>query len=150
SLALFAWQQATDERGKLLETYEVLARIAPSCSVPIYGKATMNLGQGIVGGYLQGPETNGAKVAEIVGEILKGKPPSSIPVQDAPSVLMFDARELKRWGISENRLPPGAVIKFKDTSLWEEYKWTIIGLVVAVIVEGLLIAQLLYGDRRRR
>ena len=42
----------TDEAG--LETYEVLTRIAPSGSVPIYGLGSGKLSQGIVGGYLQG------------------------------------------------------------------------------------------------
>src|SRR5678816_1189131 len=53
SIALYVWQQSVNEQGRLLETFEVLARIAPTASVPIYGMGTGNLGQGIVGGYLQ-------------------------------------------------------------------------------------------------
>ena len=72
SIAMYVWQQAVNEQGKLLETFEVLARIAPTASVPIYGMGSGNLGQGLVGGYLQGPDSNGAKLAEITLRILSG------------------------------------------------------------------------------
>src|SRR5690348_13295019 len=63
SVILFVWQQAVNEQGKLLESYEVLGRIAPEATAPIYGFGTVALGSGIIGGYLQGPEMNGAKTA---------------------------------------------------------------------------------------
>ena len=43
-----------------------------------------NLGQGLVGGYLQGPDTNGAKLAEITLRILSGTRPQDIGVEGAP------------------------------------------------------------------
>ena len=63
---------------------------------------------------------------------------------------MFDARQLRRWKISEQSLPPGSIVRFKDPSLWEIYKWYIIGLAAAVIFEAMLIAWLLILRSRRR
>jgi PAS domain S-box-containing protein len=61
-----------------------------------------------------------------------------------------DWRELQRWGISEQKLPPGSVVMFRRATFWELYKWYIIGLVAAVIVEAMLIAWLLFLRARRR
>ena len=150
SIALYIWQQTTDERGKLLETYEVMSRIGPIASAPIYGMGSVNLGRGIVGGYLQGPDNNGAKTAEIVGRILSGKRAQDIPVSNAPTIARFDARELKRWGIRESDLPPASIVQYKQVTLWDEDKWYIIGASTAILLEALLIAFLLIALRRIR
>jgi PAS domain S-box-containing protein len=148
SIALYIWQQTPDERGKLLETYEVLARISPTASAPIYGMGSGNLGQGIVGGFLQGPDNNGTKMADFVGRILKGKRAKDIPVESAPTVVRFDSRQLKRWRISESNLPSGSLVEFKQRTFWEEDKWYIIGASSAILLEALLIAYLLVTLRR--
>jgi PAS domain S-box-containing protein len=63
---------------------------------------------------------------------------------------MFDWRELKRWGISESRLPPGSVVRFRLPSMWEEYRWTITGALVIIAVQAVLISGLLLQRARRR
>src|SRR5436190_1360262 len=150
SFALYIWQQAPDERGKMLETYEVTARIAPTAAAPIYGMASINLGRGIVGGYLQGPDNNGAKTAEIVGRILNGKRAQDIPVGVAPTIASFDWRQLRRWGIKESNLPPGSVVQFTTLTFWEEDKRYIIAALTAIVAEAVLIAFLLITLRRVR
>jgi len=150
SIALYVWQQSVNEQGKLLETFEVLARIAPTASVPIYGMGTGNLGQGIVGGYLQGPDTNGAKLAEITLRILSGTHPQDIGVEGAPKVPMFDWRQLQRWGISEENLPPGSFIGFRVLTFWHQYKWYIAGILTLSLLQTLFIVVLLVERSRRR
>ncbi len=150
SVALYVWQQAPDENGKLLETYEVLARIAPTAAVPIYGMGSGNLGQGIVGGYLQGPDNNGARTGDLVGRILNGKRAQDIPIGNAPTVAKFDWRQLNRWGISQDSLPAGSLIEFKELTFWDRDKWSIIGLSSAIAFEAVLIAFLLFMYRRVR
>ncbi len=150
SIAMYVWDQANDEQGKNLETYEVLHRIAPTSSVPIYGMGTGNLGQGLVGGYLQGPETNGAKLAEITLRILNGTRPQDIRVEGAPKVPMFDWRQLQRWGISENRLPPGSIIRFIELTFWQRYRWYILGILTLLLLQTSFIVVLLLERRLRR
>lgn len=150
SIAFYIWQQTTDDQGRLLETYEVLSYIAPKSSVPIYGMGSGNLGLGIIGGYLQGPENNGAKVATMTLRIMSGTRAQDMRLENAPTLAMFDWGQLRRWGINEKDLPPGSVIRFREVSFWELYGWTIIGLIAAVIFEALLIAWLLFLRRRRR
>ncbi|HET9394994.1 MAG TPA: PAS domain S-box protein, partial [Nitrospiraceae bacterium] len=63
---------------------------------------------------------------------------------------MFDWRALKRWSISESRLPPNSVIRFRPESLWERYHWYILGAVFIILLQSVTIADLLLQHRRRR
>jgi PAS domain S-box-containing protein len=73
-----------------------------------------------------------------------------MPVEITSVIPMFDARELKRWGISEQKLPAGNIVEFKRPSFWEEDKWYIVSTASAIIVEGALIGFLLITLRRER
>lgn len=150
SIAMYVWQQAMDEQGKLLETFDVLARIAPTASVPIYGMGEGNFGEGLVGGYLQGADSNGAKLAEITLQILSGTRPQDIGVEGAPTLPRFDWRQLKRWDISENSLPRGSIIGFRQFTFWERYKWRILGIAALFFLQSLFIAVLLIERKRRQ
>jgi len=64
---------------------------------------------------------------------------------------MFDWRQLKRWGIEESALPPGSTVRFKEMTLWEEFRWWIVG--ACAFVCGLLLLVFMLGSnlvRRRR
>jgi signal transduction histidine kinase len=150
SVILYVWQQSLNEQGKLLESYEVLSRIAPGSSAPIYGFGTVILGSGIVGGYLQGPEMNGANAGELVDQILSGARAWQIPVEESQKVPMFDWRELRRWGVLDSSLPPDSVVRFKEFTFWELYKWRVVGVITLVILQSVFIAVLLVERRRRR
>jgi signal transduction histidine kinase len=58
----------------------------------------------------------------------------------------FDSRALKQRGISEN-LPPNRV-GFLPQSLWEGYRWYILGVVVIIWLQGTMIVDLLLERRR--
>lgn len=150
SVIIYAWHQLRNEQGKLLDSYEVLSQIAPGSSAPIYGFGTVLLGSGIVGGYLHGPEMNGAKAGELVDQILSGTSVREIPVEESQKVPMFDWRELRRWGVLDSSLPPDSVVHFKEFTFWELYKWRIVGVIALVILQSVFIAVLLVERRRRR
>ena len=150
SVILYAWQQLLNEQGKLMDSYEVLSRIAPGSSAPIYGFGTVLLGSGIVGGYLHGPEMNGAKAAELVDRILSGTPVRDMPVEQSQKVPMFDWRELRRWAVLDSDLPPASVVRFKEFTFWELYKWHIAGVITLVMLQSAFISVLLAERRRRR
>ncbi|HKO97566.1 MAG TPA: ABC transporter substrate binding protein [Pyrinomonadaceae bacterium] len=150
SIIFYLWQQSLNEEGQRLETHETLAALAPFASAPIYGMGTSNLGNGIVGGYLGGSEANGTKLAEIVLEILRGKRAQDIGLENAPASYMFDWRELRRWKISEDTLPPASIVKYRELTYWQLYKWRIIGVVALLALQTLLIMFLLIERRRRQ
>jgi PAS domain S-box-containing protein len=141
---------SSDKLGNNYVAPDALSMIAPASAAPIYGSTETLMGLGIVGGKLLDFEKTGKRIGEMSLRVLAGEKPESIAQETAPSVTAVDWRELQRWGIGEERLPPGSVIRFKQSSFWELYKWYAIGLVGAVIIEALLIAWLLFLRTRRR
>ena len=97
-------------------------------------------------------EDQGAAAADIALDILAGKDPATLPRQTRPPhKYMADANALKRWDLDEAALPPGATILFKQPTVWDQYRFYIIGAFAVVLLQAALIAWLLLErDRRRR
>ena len=74
----------------------------------------------------------------------------SITPQIAANVTMVDWRELRRWRLDETRLPAGSIVLFRELSFWERYKWYVVAVAFAFLVQAALIAWLLFTRRRRR
>lgn len=140
----------SDKNGRNYHSFEVITELASSSSAPIYGQSQALLNRGIVGGRLLSFEALGLNGARMGLRILGGESPQSIPQQTLPSVNMFDWRQLRRWNISESRLPPDSIVLFKEFSVWELYKWRIIGVISLCVLEAILIVGLLINRARRR
>ena len=68
-------------------------------------------------------EEQGKITAELGLRILNGEKPEDIPLIQTPKFqYMFDWHQLKRWSISEKRLPSGSIVRFKEFSIWDRYK----------------------------
>jgi PAS domain S-box-containing protein len=148
---IFFLSMNRDGSGELITSPLALSQISPAANRPIYGAADTYFGYGIVGGHLASFELIGQKAAEIGLRILRGERPADIPILDAGMTLdLFDWRQLQRWGISEKRLPPGSIVRFKELSVWEKYKWYIAGTLALCIIQSLLIYVLLRLQRRLR
>jgi PAS domain S-box-containing protein len=139
-----------DKAGNRYSGPEVISVIAPASNAPIYGYSDTYMGLGVTGGNLLDFEALGGRIGEMGLRVLAGERPETIPQEVAPTVMTVDWRELQRWGVSEQSLPPGSVVKYREPSLWELYKWYIIGLVAAIVVEAMLIAWLLFIRSRRQ
>lgn len=158
SIILHTWQQSRDEQGHILENGEMLAAIAKSANVPLYSMNPRTVFSqahlathrtGIIGGYSTTSQTSGSKAAEIVLKIANGARPQDIPVQNAPVEPIFDWRELQRWGINENQLPPGSIVDFRQVTFWTQYKWRILVVTAVLLLQTSLITGLLIERRRR-
>lgn len=141
-----------DGSGKPFIPRDVLKLIADAASVPIYSGTDAFLGFGMVGGRVLSYERQGRLVAEMALRVLEGEDPSSLSsIGEEANAYMFDWRQLKRWGISESRLPPGSIVRFREPSIWERYKWEIlIGAFALAVLEALLIVAMVMQLQRRR
>ena len=121
-----------DAEGLTYSGDEGLQRLHATANAPIYGLFRSQMGNGIVGGRLyHGPGT---------WEFRRPTPPPGssganrrrafrdrlLPIASP----VYDWRELKRWGISEDRLPPGSSILFREPTVWQRYRWYIAGIVL--------------------
>ncbi len=140
-----------DRAGGNFVPADALSPIAQSANAPIYGIAEPYLERGIVGGYLHNYEAQGRMAAEYGIRILGGENPSTLPIIDTgTNFYMFNSRQLRRWEISEHKLPPGSIIRDKEVSVWEHYQGYIFGAISLIILQTLLIGGLLIQRGRRR
>ena len=133
-----------DGAGQPCVPHDVAERISSAANAPLYGFLDQYLGHGIVGGRVYGLGQHGQEAAGLVLKILSGRKPQELaPIEPVNSVTMFDARQLQRWKINEDRLPAGSTILFRTPTVWQRYRgWIIAGLSICIL-EALLIAGLL-------
>jgi PAS domain S-box-containing protein len=148
SIALYVWQQVLNREGNVLESGDVFSRIAREAMVPLYGMSPSYIGLGMTGGYVWTLEANAIKLAAIAQRVANGERPEDIPIENAPATPMFDWRQLLRWGIGEDRLPPGSVIQFRELTVWQQYRWRIVGTIAVVVLQTFLICALLIQRKR--
>jgi PAS domain S-box-containing protein len=140
-----------DATGVTHNADEALRRIHEVANAPVNGLFKNQLGMGIVGGRLYADELEGIESARIAVRILRGEPAWSFPPQVVPpSRPQYDWRELERWNISENRLPAGSVVLFRELTIWERYTGRIVLLISALVAQGVMISLLLANRARRR
>jgi signal transduction histidine kinase len=140
-----------DAAGHVFVPREALARIAHASKAPVYGMIDTYMGYGITGGKLQSLEADGRRAAELALRVLGGEPAAAIPVlPPLPSVCRVDRRELNRFGLPESRLPTGCTVEFGQPGLWEQYWREIVFVLLAIVLQGVVIAVLLVQRRLRR
>jgi PAS domain S-box-containing protein len=139
-----------DAAGIAADHDESLAKIRRSTSVPLFGFLESDLGAGIIGGRLVAAQSLGRRAAEIAVRIMDGADPKSVssePMAALPP--MYDYRELRRWDISEDRLPAGSTVLFRPLPFWIAYRWHLLVALGLFIVQALLLIRV-YVHRRRR
>ena len=125
-------------------------RLHAVANAPIFSWIDVDFGQGIVGGPLVLPVDVASQVARVADRILRGEVPSKIRTQPVGfGTPQYDWRELRRWEISESRLPPGSAIYFRDPTMWERYRAYVLVICGVILVQAALIGWLIYEHRRR-
>ncbi len=148
SIVLFLCFFKDVQGQEFLSTAEALPIIANAANAPVFGIEDTYLGHGIVGGFVISAEEQGKIMVRDAVEILGGKPPEDIPIVNGPNFYLFDWRELHRWKLDESRLPAGSIVLFRQPTLWEQYRRTLlIGLLVLASLNLLTIYLLL--ERKR-
>ena len=128
-----------------------LAAIIAASSAAVYGVYEMYVGNGIVGGYMDSVAAMGNAAANLTLRVLAGESADSLPIQyEGSAVFLVDWRQLRRWELDESRLPPGAIVRFREPSLWARYRVEILGAIALVILQALGIVLLLLRARKRR
>ncbi|WP_020675911.1 ATP-binding protein [Geopsychrobacter electrodiphilus] len=110
--------------GEVLSYAESARQVHDHTVVPIYGVWDFFLGQGIVGGYITSSQAQGDLAAVLGLQILAGESPDNLPViQAGGNRYMFDANELRRFSIPQDRLPAGSIFINQPVSFYRLHKW---------------------------
>jgi C4-dicarboxylate-specific signal transduction histidine kinase len=139
-----------DSTGQPITAPMLMSTIAPATHVPIVVSHDLLMGQGVLGGWVYSFEELGQETAKAALAVLNGAKVDDIPARVVPTRPTFDARQLRRFGIDESRLPADARILFREPTRWQTSRpWIIFG-VSALIVQTALIFGLVEERRRRR
>ena len=139
------------DRSAVYLSAELVPQIAGVANRPVITGVETYFGTGAVGGYLLSPHQIGQEAGHLALRILGGEDPSTIPVTASSEPKpVFDWRELRRWNISENSLPPGSEVRFRSPDLWEQYRWEIIAVFGIVLIQSGMIGRLISEHYRRR
>ncbi len=138
-----------DVQGQeFLNAAEALPTIVAASNAPVFSISDTYLGRGIVGGFVVSFEEQGKIASRDALDILGGKSPQDIPIVHGPSVYMFDERELRHWKLDESKLPAGSTILFRQPTLWEQHKWTLLTGSLIIVGLGLLTVFLLFKQKQ--
>ena len=124
--------------------------VAGAANAPVFVLDDVDLGNGTVGGYLVSWAATGRIAAGMALRILDGERLENIPIVRSTNSYQFDWRALRRWGFKESDLPRGSVLLNRQPSVWELYKWYIMGSIFLMLVEALLVIGLLWQRTTRR
>jgi PAS domain S-box-containing protein len=119
--------------------YEILARVGQRlptyCIFPV-----LCLNRGGIGGAESDGREQIALAADLVGRVLSGERPESIPlVSGTDARVEVDWRQLRRWNIPESALPPGTVVLYRQPNFWERDRVYILAAVVLIVALALLM-----------
>ena len=151
SSAIYYATVRIDASGEPQEEDRVLARLHDAGRSPIFTYIDTDFGRGIVGGRMLSTQDIAQQSAAVGVRLLHGESPASIKIAALGlSAPKYDWRELKRWRINEASLPSGSIVQFRQPTVWQTYRWQILLLSAAILVQAAMIMVLLYEHRRRR
>jgi len=140
-----------DGAGEYFHPLEYVDRVTAAANAPTYCWVDSAMTHGIVGGSLKSLEAQVEAIATLGLRVLHGEHADSVPVSTLNlNVTQVDWRQLQRWRISEARVPPGTLIRFREPSSWEHYKGYILGALALLMAQTALIAGLLLQRATRR
>ena len=148
--AIFFQQLAVDGAGAVYGDKEPLKRLSEVANAPIFSFDLSHFNGQTVGGPMFSPAEGARPTAAAAVRMLGGEKGSDIKVPPIEfSAPKYDWRQLKRWNISESRLPPGSEVLFREPTAWQRYTWQI-ALTLAVILAQAGVISVLLNERRRR
>jgi signal transduction histidine kinase len=148
--AIFFGLLTVDAAGVPHEESKAIASLRAVTNAPIFSYTDAFFGRGLVGGPMISIASVGQKAAGAAMRILRGEVPSDINVPPITyTAPRFDWRELQRWNISENRLPPASEVFYRSPSVWEQYRPQISAGLAALLLQAGIISWLLVERRRR-
>jgi signal transduction histidine kinase len=139
-----------DRNGGFYVPSDAIDLIVAASSAPVYSAADVALGSGVVGGRMLSYEGTGRQYGQILERLFSGQPDWKRMPDSNPSSLQVDWRQVKRWGIDPDLIPPDAVVRFRPPTLWQAYRNAVVGAVTVILLLSALVVSLLLERRRRR
>lgn len=139
-----------DRTGSYLPAAVTFRKLAAASPAPVYGLASP-VGQGFVAGLAGTGRSHGSKVGAIGLRLLAGERPAAIPyLEDNENQIVFDARQLARFGVPNAAVPPDVIRLYEHDNPIEQYQAWIFVAAAFILVQSLIIGGLAINVYRRR
>ncbi len=140
-----------DGTGRSFIPRDALVDLSRTSGAPIFGMSDSFMGYGMTGGSALRMEELGSELAAMTAEAIMG-PAGKTPASRVSSAsgIMFDWRELQKFGLARRPLPEGAELHFAPPSLWETHRNAVLVGGTFVVGQSALIIALIIQLRRRR
>ena len=140
-----------DGAGEYFHPLQYLERVAAVANAPTYSWVDSAVGTGAVGGMVKSQAAQVRAVADVALRVLRGEAADSVALSHPDlNQHQIDWRQLRRWGLSESRLPAGALVLFRNPSPWDRYRPYIVSALLLLAAQSALIVGLLIQRRQRR
>jgi signal transduction histidine kinase len=139
-----------DADGRAFVIADALLDVARAANRPFFVVGSWYLGTGAVGGYVLDAAELGRATAALVLHTLDKPDVVDASLEGPPTRWMFDDVQLRRWNVSESKLPTGSIILNRELSTWRRYLWPIVAAALLVSLQGTIIGALLVQRRNRR
>jgi PAS domain S-box-containing protein len=140
-----------DGTGEPFVPHDVVERLSAVANAPVYGFVDQYLGRGIVGGSLYSLTQQGPQAAKLALGILNGNTHSPTPLLELDlNQVLFDWRQLQRWGIKESNLPAGSQLRFRLPTVWEGHRTFVMAMGGALTLLTTILCVLLVQIARRK
>lgn len=138
--------------GEYFSYPEHLKQLSSVCNVPIFGMyGAVAVGNGLLGGRLNKPVDQGTDAGRLALQILNGTQPRDIPIIDKLQYeYRFDYRQMKRFGISDSRLPEGSIVEFRPKNFLYSNRYVLISTLIIVMLQLVIIGGLIINMRKRK
>jgi len=141
---------AEDTQKNQYSPARILNIFQPYLKAPLYTSWYYPKANGILGGKMVDGRMQGKLAANMVTEILNGKPVDSIQIlQKSPNSYIFNYQQMKRFHMKLSDLPGGSVITHKPTTFLFKYRH-LIGTISLVFVCLLGVVLILFANIVRR
>ena len=147
---VFFVRQTIWDRTTSVDQREGLAQVVGASPVPIFSFAAETVGTGSVGGHVWQVRPDAIRVANMAIQVANGVNPGAMPPGQVTMRATLDWRQLQRWRIPEERIPPTALVLFRNRSFLSLYQGYVLAGLVIFTAQFALIGSLLVQRRRRR
>ena len=140
-----------DGDGRFFAPQHAVKGLAAASAVAVYGPFPTFIGSGIVGGSMPSFAETGRLAAQAAIALIDGAAPASITLPPTlPSQLQLDWRQVQRFSIASEAVPPDAVVHFREPSFWQLYRRYLLIAGAVFLIQSALIVALLVERRRRQ
>jgi signal transduction histidine kinase len=144
-IILTIYRDAAGQSFTPVNAGEIIARAS---AAPSYAAYDTFIGRGVVGGQVQRFRDIGAAMAEQALTLGQGAGDVK-PMLAVPSRPVVDWRQLRRFGLDPELLPPGTLLEYYTPSVWARYRWAILLAAGVILAQSATIAALILQERRR-